>query len=216
MSGPLDDFAAQNHYVPMSKTVNILDLKPTQFAVGMLEVETKVDEIRELSKKQLRRFVRDNPITVVIAPNKEYYIVDGHHHTSACWQAGLKKLKVRVIEDFSRKRVSYKKFWHKMHKEDWCHPYDKFGDGPRLPMYLPHDIRGLSDDPYRSLAWLVRKKGGYTHTHEPFSEFKWANFFRHHKVFEPDFDLDYSKAVQVALKLARTPGARKLPGYTKA
>jgi hypothetical protein len=41
------------------------------------------------------------------------------------------------------------------------YPYCQFGEGPRKPLYLPRDIRGLADDPYRSLAWFVRKAGGF-------------------------------------------------------
>jgi hypothetical protein len=179
----------------------------------MLEVGQKVDEIRALSKKERKHYLKKNPITVVIAPNLQTYIVDGHHHTSACWQAGVREMHLEVIRDFSTTSMSYVKFWQKMLDKKWCHLYDKFGDGPRLTMYLPHDIRGVSDDPYRSLAWLVRKKGGYSHTDEKFAEFKWANFFRHHDLFKRDFDLDYPRAVRAALRLVHSSGARKLPGY---
>jgi hypothetical protein len=37
---------------------------------------------------------------------------------------------------------------------------------------------GMRDDPYRSLAALVRKSGGYEKSTRPFSEFVWANHFR--------------------------------------
>ncbi|KAJ9518083.1 hypothetical protein QJQ45_009976 [Haematococcus lacustris] len=44
--------------------------------------------------------------------------------------------------------------------------------------HLPSDVRGLKDDPYRSLAALVRGEGGYEKVWVPFSEFRWANWLR--------------------------------------
>lgn len=193
--------------------VGIFELKPTQLALGILEVDEKVYQIRDLAKKDVKKYLKKNPITVVRAPNREYYIVDGHHHTAACWLAGLDEVYVKVIFDFSKTRMSYVEFWKKMKKKGWCHLYDKFGDGPREPMYLAPDIRGLGDDPYRSLAWLVRRQGGFDRTKEKFCQFKWANFFRKNEVFHPDFDLDYTAATERAHRLARSKEARDLPGY---
>ena len=58
------------------------------------------------------------------------------------------------------------------------HLLDQFGLGPHEPRLLPEDIRGLADDPYRSLAWALRHAGAYEKTDLAFSEFKWADFLR--------------------------------------
>lgn len=199
----------------MAKTIDIFDLKPSQFALGMLEVQSKATQIGALGKKELKRFIKKNPISVVVAPNAETYIVDGHHHTAACWMAGVTHLQINAVYDFRPSNPSYKRFWTQMRLKRWCHLYDKFGDGPRDPMYLPHDIRGLADDPYRSLAWLVRHENGFLHSDETFAQFKWANFFRRRKLFAADFDLDFEAALAKALKLSRSRACRHLPGFIK-
>jgi hypothetical protein len=78
---------------------------------------------------------------------------------------------------------------------------------------LPNDIRGLADDPYRSLAWLVRKEGGYLNSDEPFAEYKWANLFRRRRLLESKGRRGLVRAVKQSLDLARSPAARRLPGY---
>jgi hypothetical protein len=195
------------------RSAKVLDLKPTQLAVGMLEVVSKLAIFQKMGRREQNKFIKKNAISVVIAPNRELYIVDGHHHTSAYWMMGLNRVKIDVLHDFSNSGLSYRQFWKKMLDKDWCHLYDKYGDGPRDPMYLPPDIRGLADDPYRTLAWLVRQEGGYRRTDEPFAEFQWANFFRAQNVFDCAFDLDFEAATKKALRLARTKAAKKLPGF---
>jgi hypothetical protein len=183
-----------------SHSSKTLHLKPTQFAVGMLEVIRRRKEILWLKREELDNYIQSHRITIVIAPNKQKYIIDGHHHVAAYWMAGVKKVRVHVERDFSRGRMSYQRFWKLMKDNQWCHLYDRFGDGPRDPMYLPHDIRGLSDDPYRSLAWLVACEG-YSPGDAKFAQFHWANLFRRHRLFSPGFDLDYRKVLPKAIRL---------------
>jgi hypothetical protein len=77
---------------------------------------------------------------------------------------------------------------------------------------LPRDVRGLADDPYRSLAWRVRDKGGYDKNTTPFSEFQWAEFFRKNLTIS-DINDDFHAAVKQAMDLAESPEAAHLPGY---
>ncbi|MBA2405900.1 MAG: hypothetical protein H0V66_14075, partial [Bdellovibrionales bacterium] len=70
-----------------------------------------------------------------------------------CYNVGIDKVKVDVIEDFfEKKEMDYANFWKWMAKSRNSYPFCQFGEGPREPLYLPHDIRGLADDPYRSIA----------------------------------------------------------------
>ncbi len=179
-----------------------MHVKPTQFAIGMLEVIRKKKDILSLKKRELKKYINDHPIVIVVAPNREKYIIDGHHHVAAFWMAGVKQIRIHIEQDFSRTKMSYERFWTVMKKNKWCHLYDRFGDGPRDPMYLPWDIRGLSDDPYRSLAWLVTLEG-YSPGEATFAQFRWANHFRRKKIFSPEFDLDYEKAVKKAIRLVK-------------
>ncbi|MBO9667820.1 MAG: ParB/Srx family N-terminal domain-containing protein [Bdellovibrio sp.] len=194
------------------KSLSILDLKPTQIAIGMLEVEYKVKELKRMTKSKLRTEITKNPVEVVRAPNGDYYLVDGHHRTLACWLIGIRKLPVKVSHQFPRK-MSFKSFWKKMKNDDWAYPYDATGAGPQDPLYLPPDIRAIGHDPYRSLSWLLRENGGYEDTEKTFLEFRWADFLREHKVLDNDYDVDYKKGLKKALKLCHKKSAEKLPGY---
>ena len=40
------------------KRQRVLDLRPTQFAIGMTEVERKAKKLRRLSKKRLAKYVK--------------------------------------------------------------------------------------------------------------------------------------------------------------
>jgi hypothetical protein len=98
-----------------------------------------------------------------------------------------------------------------MKEKQWVYPYDQDGK-PCAISDLPKDIRGLADDPYRSVAWQVRERGGFEKTEKPFAEFKWADFFREHLKTHP-LHHDFEEAVKEAMALAQSPEARRLPGY---
>jgi len=199
----------------MPKSAKILSLRPTQFAVGMLEVDEKIDAVKNLSKGKLRKYVKDNPVPVVISPHGELYIVDHHHFLSVCYHLGLRKVRVEVTKDLSKSKMSYAAFWRWMFKHRSAYPFCQFGEGPRKALYLPRDIRGLADDPYRSLAWFVRKAGGFDNSDKNFAEFKWANFFRERKLLDRHGPRGLPKALLQAAKLAQSPAAKGLPGYGK-
>ncbi|MEO5668132.1 MAG: ParB/Srx family N-terminal domain-containing protein [Bdellovibrionota bacterium] len=194
---------------------NILDLKPTQFAVGMLEVDEKIKIVEKFSKKEMRDFLRDNPVPVVISPRGEYYIVDHHHFLCVCYHIGIRKVRIEVKTDLSDSGLSFTQFWKWMLKTKSMYPFCQFGEGPREPFYLPKDIRGLADDPYRSLAWFVRKSGAFENSEKNFAEFQWANFFRRKKLLDRRGVWGFARALVRATKLAQSSEAKKLPGYGK-
>ena len=70
----------------------------------------------------------------------------------------------------------------------------------------------LVDDVYRSLAGFVRDAGGYEKTHTAFAEFIWADFFRRNIAIE-DVSADFQAAVKQGLRLARSPLAKRIPGF---
>ena len=190
-----------------------LSLKPTQFSVGLLEVEYKVLQLKKASTKKLARILARTKIPVVISPWNELCVTDHHHFLFACWHVGIQKVRVEVIKDYSHSRLSYHKFWQKLASERRAYLYDQFGDGPKKPLYLPMDVRGMADDPYRSLAWMVRKEGAYTNSSETFCEFKWADFFRKRALLDSQGRGGFHKAIPKAIKLAQSDAAKNLPGF---
>jgi hypothetical protein len=179
----------------------------------MKEVEFKVKQLKKLRAKELDKLVRQTHVPIVISPWKELCVTDRHHYLFACWLAGVRKVRIHIVKDRSKSRTTYREFWRQMTRDRLAYTYDQFGDGPRSPLYLPADIRGLADDPYRSLAWLVRKEGGYENSNELFAEYKWANFFRRRRLLEPKGRHDFGPALKRSLSLARSTAARNLPGY---
>ncbi len=192
----------------------VLNLRPTQFAVGMLEVDEKIKEVSHYSKKKLKKYVRSNVVPVVRGLDRELYIVDKHHYLNVCYQLGIKKVRIQIIKDFNEDEdLSYEEFWKWMFSSRNTYPYCQFGEGPREPFYLPHDIRGLADDPYRSIAWFVRKAGAFENSEKNFAEFQWANFFRSKALLHKHGKQGFPEALVEAVKLSQSDEAKDLPGF---
>jgi hypothetical protein len=189
---------------------HVLDLKPTQFALGMREVERKVEKIKKLSEKELDEFLHEHKVPVIQAERGHLYIIDHHHLVRACWELHITHVRIELKADLSH--LGEEKFWKAMADAGWVYLNDQFGKGPHPPKYLPIDVRGLADDPFRSLAWELREKKGFTKTEKPFCEFSWANFLRQHIETHPG-RVGFEAALKVALDLCHKPEAKKLPGY---
>ena len=197
------------------KKAKVLDLKPTQFAVGMLEVDEKIEQVRDYSKKQLKVYVDDHPVPVVRSPEGDLFVVDHHHFLCVCYHLGIKKVRIDVVHDCTDEKLTYAQFWKWMFKSRNAYPFCQFGEGPRKALYLPKDVRGLADDPYRSLAWFVRKAGGFENSERNFAEFRWANFFRKKGILDNRGLRGMKEALVEAVRLAQSPAAKGLPGYGK-
>lgn len=188
---------------------SIADLRPTQAAVGFREVKRKKNKIENLkSHKNLHEYFEGNSVPVVLGPNGQVYMIDHHHFTLAASQAGYNEVYIHIIADLSA--FNTQQFWKEMKSRAWVYLKVK---GRTISEYmLPRYITGLVDDPYRALAGKVRQKNGFKKTETPFAEFEWADFFRT-RISSELVDKDYTRAVEVALKLAKTDAAKKLPGY---
>ena len=99
-----------------------------------------------------------------------------------------------------------------MFKSRNAYPFFQFGEGPREALYLQKDSKGLADDPYRSIAWFVRKAGAFENSEKNFAEFNWANSFRQHKLLEKHGARGMSHALVKASSLAQSSKAKHLPG----
>jgi hypothetical protein len=193
--------------------VAIERLRPTQFAVGYREVDDRAKQIAQKSPKKLKAYVEEHLPLIVIGPGDQPYLIDGHHLSLALLKARVaNSVEVRVEANW--RHLSPAEFWNKMKEHGWVYLYDNRGQGPLDADRLPKTVTELTDDPYRALAWAVRKRGGLDKTNGSFDEFKWANFFRS-RVPIGSQPGDFDRAVRAALKISHSSEAKDLPGYER-
>lgn len=195
------------------KNPSVLDLRPTQFVLGMKEIESKVEKISKLDAKGWAKYRDDHVIPVVIGPQSEYFMIDHHHFARACWELKKDDFEIKVVSDV--KDLSEQQFWNFMIRKEWTFLHDQFGLGPHMPAALPADVRCMADDPYRSLAWAVREAEGFKKVEVPFFEFKWAAFYRQNLTIRLHSKSDFKDAIKQAMKLSSSDDAKYLPGYKK-
>lgn len=189
--------------------VPIDSLRPTQVAVGMRAVAAKRKRLTDRKRHKIARYLQKRPIPAVYGPGQELYIVDHHHLSLALLQSNVTQALVQVIDDYSD--LSPTRFWSAMERQGLVYPYDE--DGNRVPIaHMPRGVSSMKSDPYRDLAWSVREAGGFKKTRAPYSEFRWAEFFRT-TIPGRIVAENYERAVALAMKLARSAAAAGLPGY---
>jgi hypothetical protein len=76
----------------------------------------------------------------------------------------------------------------------------------------PNGFADLVDDPFRSLAGALRRRGGFAKDTTPFSEFLWADFLRR-RLKRKQVEHDFAAALEEALALAKSAEADHLPGW---
>ncbi|NLR98248.1 chromosome partitioning protein ParB [Rhizobium sp. P38BS-XIX] len=197
---------------PILHPVQIEELRPTQITVGMREVKAKRKSWRtkaDADGDKAGEFLGNHMVPAVLGPRQRYYVIDHHHLCLALLEEGVKDVLVTTVADLSR--LDRESFWFVMDCRDWMHPFD--AEGKRRDYSdIPKSIKGLVDDPYRSLAGELRQVGGYAKDTTPFSEFLWADFLRR-RVKPKDIERDFDAALAGALKLARSKDADYLPGW---
>jgi hypothetical protein len=194
---------------PLLTTIVITDLRPTQITVGMREVAAKRKRWRETGTKKSGKFLGKHMIPVILGPKRRHYVIDHHHLALALHEEGVRELAVTVVANLSR--LESDEFWMVMDNHAWMHPFDAKGQR-RHYEDIPKSVTAMIDDPYRSLAGELRRSGGFAKDTTPFSEFIWADFLRRRvkqKMVEQDFD----RAMEIALKLAKSTDADYMPGW---
>ncbi|KYN80407.1 hypothetical protein ATY36_19290 [Vibrio cidicii] len=148
---------------------------------------------------------KDKMKTVVIGPDGQYFLTDGHHTFNVFYQMpnGGEKLRVNVLIDKDyRQWTDWPTFWGKMvaHGDAWLFDeQDRPIDYNQLPTKL--GISNFSDDQYRSLVYFVKGVAWYKPTQAiPFLEFYWARELR--SLMEgSQFDLSTQQGFRDALKV---------------
>jgi hypothetical protein len=187
----------------------LTDLLPTQASIGFNEVDKKRKEWRKLSKKQFKEVIDRHWFPSILGPNGCHYIIDHHHLGMALHLEGQKHVFLTVLKDLSW--LDKSSFWKVMEFYQWVHPYDN--QGRRISFEkLPVQISDLKDDPYRSLAGLIRDRGAFAKELTPFNEFLWADFLRM-RIKRATLKSDLESSIHLACELAKSQEASYLPGW---
>lgn len=190
--------------------VELKALRPTQMTVGMGEVRQKSDHWRTLDPQQRSRYLSRHWFPAVRGPKARYYIIDHHHLGMALILEKVQSTQLVLMKDFAA--LSQHEFWVVMDHYQWVHPYDSRGHR-RDFSELPRKLTDLIDDPYRSLAGVIKSSGGFPKDGEPFAEFLWADFFRR-RISAHMLQTDPEAAVCRAQELAHGRDASHLPGWS--
>lgn len=163
--------------------IAINDIRPTQFVVGMIEVQRKVEELSELSSKKLNNYLKKKPEPVVIGPKGEFYIIDHHHLGRALYEMNIKSTKAIILESWLGEDEEV--FWSYMISKNWTYLFENGVEKSYKEVKKLKNISQLKDDPYRTLAGQTRckseekcKEGQWLKRPIPFIEFQWADHFR--------------------------------------
>ena len=194
---------------PRIKPVLIAGLRPTQITVGMREVALKRESWCRQSEKKGAEFLGRHMIPVVLGPKKRHHIIDHHHLALALQEEGVEEVLILVVADLSR--LEPDAFWIFLDNRGWMHPFDTNGKR-RGYKDIPKSVRQMKDDPYRSLAGELRRRGGFAKDTTPFSEFLWADFLRR-RLKREFVDKNFDRALKDALRLAKSKDANFLPGW---
>jgi hypothetical protein len=243
-----DEQACDPRSVGVVCQCDLTKLSPLQGAVGLAEVTNKADKLRDKLRKETAKNAPDpwsaalddlrcDPIKVVVGPDGNFYITDHHHGALAWWiveseskqpRIGLCMIQAVKTRDTGEPVpfVTMGDFWAALGRPDvgLVRLRDNHGVAI-LHDNLPKSVGALKylDDPYRSLAWKVRKAKGFCRPkgHPEFVEFDWADYFRtdqknlpEDKVLKisPDKKAD-KDLVDAGANLAKLPAAKDLPGF---
>ena len=154
-------------------------LKPLQNRVGRGEVAKKMMDVR--SDRWNEVFEQDeDPIKVVRGPGGALYVVDHHHGALSFLRAGEVRASCSIRPLDWRPERGAAAFWSEVRARGYAWLKDEAGQ-PVDPDTLPATLAQLPDDPYRTLAWMLRKDGSICRKQmesTDFAEFWWADWLR--------------------------------------
>jgi hypothetical protein len=180
----------------------------TQAVVGKKEIDFRIEEIEMAAQEEILEELKlKKPGKVIVGPKNQLWTIDGHHFGLSLLNSGRSKMYFRVWDDWSH--LSKKRFIRAMEKKNFFYRGDENGD--ELPLNVIKNLEwgDLVDDPYRSLAYFVRKGGGYRKRKTAFQEFKWGDAYRNRQVEIKK----WLPAVEASLGLAHRREMLHLPGW---
>lgn len=127
---------------PRLSPVAILELRPTQMSVGLLEVQRKRAQWKHLPKEGEERYLGRHMVPVVVGPSNRLYLIDHHHLALALHEEGIEHVLTVVQADLSH--LPRKLFWTVMERYCWAHPFD--AEGVRQPpSAMPKSLLDLAE-----------------------------------------------------------------------
>jgi hypothetical protein len=204
----------------------LAELRPTQAAVGMVEVRIRAEklrkEIRGRSESEFLDHIKEHSRVepIVIGPGGGFYITDHHHLARALFELGKTTTYCKILDNLSD--TSPDAFWKYLQDNNEVYLKDSHGN-VITPLALPKSIKDLDDDPFRSLAGAVSEPCGFRNDAEGpqetnYLEFKWADYLRANwsktNIPVDGINANFDKATNAALQLAIRKEATGLPGYT--
>lgn len=189
--------------------VNTLELAPTQPCIGRFEVLLKQDRFKLMSHRDIDGYLREKSekgkAVQIVKRLPRYYIVDGHHTLTAILEANEPRdLELEQVADYTDCEDDAT-FWKKMQKKGWALTRN-CGDEVE-PSSFPETLEGLCNDPFRSLAWLIRKMNAFNDLKKPYVEFEVADYLREQMQFQPEHFYEYETAALRAFELMQQDAA---------
>jgi len=184
-------------------------LRPTQMTLGLEEVARKRKDWHALDARARKALLGTHRFPAVRGPGERLYILDHHHLGRALIEEKVERATAALVADLAH--LGRQEFWIVMALKGWTHPFDARG---RVRPFedMPKRLRDMADDPYRSLAFEVRRAGDYPKETTPFAEFLWADFFRR-RIPKKLLRRDPKAAVKRGVALARGRDASHLPDW---
>ncbi len=197
---------------PRARILSLDDMHPTQEELGLVNLAEKAEMIDRMVRQNATAFdqpstlvdyLRKNPIPVV-SWKGDLYVIDHHHLVLALSKKGIRWFYAEIVDippDLDPDRLAL------------------IQSGTHISWHT------MRDNPYRSLASLIRNLGFIHKTGRPHEEFQWAGFFKdyfenqQHSPLAPGMLLDFDERdsiLKTAIPLAGSPAAAHLPGFVEA
>jgi hypothetical protein len=197
----------------LSRWVQWATLRPTQGAIGYIQVKAKKSGYRELEPEKRRSFAEEQAITVVLGPSGAFHVIDHHHWARAWFDMGFPEAPIRIKEDFSG--LTDEQFVGTMSERGWLHAFDEHGREFNVSD-LPRSIESIPNDVFQSVAAFIRIAGVFKNPGEFNAKFAWADFFRQRVATRPATVEGFALMLADAFAASRLPEAKALPGYISA
>jgi len=188
-------------------------LHPTQFSHGWREVVHKAAKISAMSPAELKAYLIDKDVPVVIGPGGIPYLTDCHHTLRSLIESAAhdKTAYGYILANWSE--LDGQTFWARMQEKNYAYLKDAAGVSQPASA-LPASLMAMQRDPYRGLAWGVMEARGFDERKGVyFQEFRWADYFRDKLQWDDADDDAFDDAVKAACVFAQAPAAAQLPGY---